>query len=465
MVHLTTHDAPVVVVGAGIAGLTAAAELGQAGIPVVVVEARKRIGGRIVSQRDEVVGHAIELGAEFIHGLPPEILTRFQKSEIEEVEGQSWCASDRGLSPCSFFSEVDSILNAMDDSLPDESFLDFLERRFPNPSGDTRLEEARRRAIGYVSGFNAADPGLVGVHWLVAEARAEEKIQGDRAFRPSHGYAQLVDMLCQQAARHGVLIQTGTVVANIVWKAGRAQVKAHGGSGPFVLDASQVLITLPISILKTSQQPGSVEFLPPLPKDKIAALDKLEMGKVIRIVLRFRHRFWDTIRVPGEGATLSDMSFLFSENELFPTWWTSLPKKEPLITGWAPFRSAERLSGKDEGTMVQSALETLSRLLRVDMRQVEGWLDAAYVHDWQSDPFSRGAYSYGKIGANAAQKVLASPVAQTLFFAGEATDTSGNNGTVHGAMASAHRAAKQIIAARDQANETTGSGHALDAPA
>ena len=73
-------------------------------------------------------------------------------------------------------------------------------------------------------------------------------------------------------------------------------------------------------------------------------------------------------------------------------------------------------------------------------------LEAEYFHDWQSDPFSRGAYSYGRVGADGAQEALASPVENTLFFAGEATDTTGHNGTVHGAIASGIRAAHEIIA-------------------
>jgi len=84
----------------------------------------------------------------------------------------------------------------------------------------------------------------------------------------------------------------------------------------------------------------------------------------------------------------------------------------------------------------------------MNFSQVEAWLEAAYFHDWQTDPFSRGAYSYGKVGANEAQQRLAAPVARTLFFAGEATDRTGNNGTVHGAIASGLRAAAEILVRR-----------------
>jgi monoamine oxidase len=79
------------------------------------------------------------------------------------------------------------------------------------------------------------------------------------------------------------------------------------------------------------------------------------------------------------------------------------------------------------------------------VQDAETWLDAAHFHDWQTDPFARGAYSYAKVGADGAQEALAAPIENTLFFAGEATDTSGHNGTVHGAIASGYRAAQEII--------------------
>jgi monoamine oxidase len=448
-------ESPVVILGAGVAGLAAAAKLGQSGVPVLVLEARERIGGRVFTQNNGPGTAPIEFGAEFIHGVPPEIWDMLPASGVEEVRGDNWCVSDQGLSPCNFFSQVDAILDAMDDSHPDESFLAFLERKFPNPLRDPALADAKQRAIRYVSGFNAADPDLVGVHWLVAEMRAEEQLQGHRAFRSRNGYADLLDAFIQQIGRSNVTIQTSTVVESIAWKPGSVQVKAFGENGFRTFTTTQVLVTLPLSLLKASGEKGSVEFAPPLPPEKIASAMKLEMGKVIRIVLRFRHRFWDRIAGAGnQNRTLSDMSFLLSDDEFVPTWWTTLPRREPLITGWAPFRSAEKLSELGPSKMVEQSLRTLSRLLAVGMRDLEGWLEDAYFHDWQADPFSRGAYSYARVGADGAQKALAAPVKDTLFFAGEATDTSSNNGTVHGAIASGYRAAQEIAAVRQRRTQS-----------
>src|SRR5262249_31250621 len=172
---------------------------------------------------------------------------------------------------------------------------------------------------------------------------------------------------------------------------------------------------------------------------------RLEMGKVIRITLRFRERFWEEIKPSHSRRSLSRLSFLFGQDDWFPTWWTSHPKKWPIITGWAPFRCGERLSGRERSFVEDRSLKTLSTMLRVTQPELEKLLQAVYFHDWQTDPFSFGAYSYGKVGADGAQQALAEPVENTLFLAGEATDTTGHNGTVHGAIASGHRAATQIL--------------------
>jgi monoamine oxidase len=442
----------VLIIGAGAAGLAAACKLGESGFSVLLLEARDRIGGRIFTRREPGCAAPIELGAEFIHGMPPEIWQPLEDSgvDIVEVEGQTWCVSKGKLGPCRFFSPVDSILDKMDDSLPDESFLDFLNRRFPNPRHDQKKEEARRRALAYVSGFNAADPDRVGVHWLVQGMRAEERIDGHRAFRIRNGYQHLLDIFRRRLQEYSVGVRTNCIVESVSWRPGHAELTVRNHEAVSKLIASRVIITLPLSLLKLRPPLGrAMEFTPPLPREKLDALENLEMGEVVRVVLRFRHRFWKDISAPtdGQSKTLADMSFLFSEDDWFPTWWTSMPVKAPLITAWAPFRSAEKLSDCAASFVVRRSVETLSQLLTVNVKDLENWLDGAYFHDWQSDPFSRGAYSYGKVGSDGAHIALAAPLENTLFFAGEATDTSGNNGTVHGAIASGYRAAAQILRA------------------
>ena len=100
---------------------------------------------------------------------------------------------------------------------------------------------------------------------------------------------------------------------------------------------------------------------------------------------------------------------------------------------------------RGEEFVVGRALDSLSRLLGVGRGRLEDLLAAWYTLDWQADPYARGAYSYIPAGGLDAPRLLAEPVEGALFFAGEATDLEGQNGTVHGAMASGRRVAGEII--------------------
>jgi monoamine oxidase len=442
----------VVVIGAGAAGLAAGAELGRAGLSVGILEARERIGGRILTLRDPATTVPIEMGAEFIHGLPPEIWTPLldAKVRLSEVTGEAWC-HDAHLLPYDFTNNVDQILKLMDDEVSDQSFWNFLAHCCPGPGG-TRQQEAKKRALAYVMGFNAADPELVGVHWLVKGMREEEMIEGYRAFRAANGYEDLIQIFRYRLQSSNVSVITGAAISAITWNPSGATISTEDGSSTY--QARQVVVSVPLSILKLPVgQKGAIEFNPALPPEKLTAMSKLEMGKVIRLVLRFRDRFWDSVAPPkAHGRNLSDMSFLFSDDEWFPTWWTTMPVHEPIIIGWAPFQCAERLSGRDRSFVVDRGLKTLSGLLAVSLPNLEEGLEGAYFHDWQCDPYSRGAYSYGMVGADGAQEVLAKPVDGILFFAGEATASPGSNGTVHGAIASGYRAAREILSLRRERN-------------
>ncbi|HZR58193.1 MAG TPA: NAD(P)/FAD-dependent oxidoreductase [Terriglobales bacterium] len=442
----------VVIIGAGAAGMSAAIDLANAGLKVQILEARDRIGGRMFTKHDLEINAPIELGAEFIHGRSPELwqLLREKNVSISEVGGDNWCREDDELRHCDFFSEVDDILAKMDASGPDESFVDFLHRCFPDSDSEgPRRKKAKRRAISYVTGFNAADPAKVSAHWLVQEMQAEEKIEGERAFRSQRGYYDLIEIFRQKLIAAKIDIQLNTVIENVRWRDGEVEIFGNNGDGKITISTPKLLITVPAGVLQAaSRERGAIQFIPELPLEKLSALAKIEMGKVIRVTLCFHERFWDSLHPSkARSETLSDMSFLFSQtgNEWIPTWWTTMPQKYPILVGWAPFRAAEKLSGQGEDFIKQKALETLSQLLPIDKQKLENLLKAIYVHDWQNDPFSRGAYSYVKVGGEDSPAALGESIENTLFFAGEATDIGGNTGTVHGAIASGKRAANEIL--------------------
>jgi monoamine oxidase len=200
-------------------------------------------------------------------------------------------------------------------------------------------------------------------------------------------------------------------------------------------------VTLPLGVL---QQParaeGAVRFEPPLAR-KREALRHLESGPVLKAILRFRRAFWEKL----DSGRYADASFFHAPGEQFPTFWTTLPVRTPLLVAWAGGPNTRRLEGAHADEIVRHALASFSTVFGARMK-LDDELESAWVHDWQSDPYARGAYSYVAVGGEKARDELAAPLSGTLFFAGEAADTDGEAGTVAGALQSGERAAREVIA-------------------
>ena len=117
-----------------------------------------------------------------------------------------------------------------------------------------------------------------------------------------------------------------------------------------------------------------------------------------------------------------------------------------LVTGWSAGPKADPLLGQDREAIISRALQQFARITGIPIADVQASLEGAHFHDWHADPFARGAYSYAPAGELPARSELAEPVSETLYFCGEATETNGHSGTVHGAIATGVRAAAQVLA-------------------
>ncbi|HSK45256.1 MAG TPA: FAD-dependent oxidoreductase, partial [Candidatus Binatia bacterium] len=102
-------------------------------------------------------------------------------------------------------------------------------------------------------------------------------------------------------------------------------------------------------------------------------------------------------------------------------------------------------TGRSKDDIVRSAVQSLARIMRIAEPELRQRMTGSFMHDWQADPFSCGAYSYAAVGGMDAAAKLAAPVSNTLYFAGEATNGDGYNGTVHGAIATGTRAAEELL--------------------
>jgi monoamine oxidase len=420
-------DFDVVIIGAGAAGLAAAMRLSAADKSVVLIEARDRIGGRIVTV--DADGVPVELGAEFIHGRAPEIFDLVNRFNLKTtlVGGDQFCNVAGERCACNFFREVDEVFDKlMHYRGPDVSFEEFLQ-------SVCEEETTREWARGYVAGFHGAPPDDAGVEALIRDTKAEEEI-GQQSWRIEGGYKLLVDSIWEACKTSNVQLELNAKVERVEWSDG-VQLLAAGRR----YKAKQAIVTLPISVL----QAGAVEFVPAL-DEKRKALDEIAMGDVARCVLRFRRRWWEELK-SKDGKSLKDASFLFSRGTDFPTWWTQAPAKMPILVGWASAITAPALTRHSQDEVSARAVTALASTLGIDESLIRSELVSAHFYDWCADPLSRGAYTYARVGGSAAYRALAEPLRDTLFFAGEATDSTGNHATVHGAIASGYRAADEVL--------------------
>jgi monoamine oxidase len=159
-----------------------------------------------------------------------------------------------------------------------------------------------------------------------------------------------------------------------------------------------------------------------------------------KVVIRFRRSPW----------RMAQLGFVHAGGGAFPTFWTFAEGKRPIVVAWASGPAADRLRGRSAVALRRLAVAAFARAIGRAPAELAAMIDDVLVYPWADDPFARGAYAYVPVGSfagsGAASSVLASPVARTLIFAGEATETTGHIGTVHGALLTGARAARQARA-------------------
>jgi monoamine oxidase len=437
---LATYDTDILVIGAGAAGLAAVAALRRAGQKVLCVEARGRIGGRIHTLHDPFVPVPVELGAEFIHGRPAETwdIVRADGIQVYDVAGDGLHLRGGKISARDETWEmVGHVLEDMRAAAalgPDRTFAEFL-------SGTEHAAEAKALATQYVEGFNAADQNVIGIASLAQDSEAADEIDGDASFRILSGYDSVARSLLGSGDRVPALIRFYSIVEAVNWSPRDVRVSLRSAltGERSTVRARQLISTLPLGVLTAREgEPGHIRW-EKTPGDAIASAARLAFGMVYRVVMCFREAFWE------EMPELADAGFLLSDEDVFPTWWTTLAMRTPVLTGWSAGSHAEPLLGKGREEVIAEALTRLARIVSVSREKLEDLLVTAHYHDWHQDPFARGAYSYVPAGALAAREQLAAPIDRTLYFSGEATELEGHSATVHGAIRTGRRAARQVL--------------------
>jgi monoamine oxidase len=433
---MSQHDVDVIVIGAGAAGLAAATELGHQGFAVQVLEARDRVGGRILTRYESGVPMPLELGAEFIHGRSSAIFSRLTRAGMLAVDltGSRWKREGGRLASADrVFKELHTQLARVPRPQRDMPFAEFLE----GPARRKLSPAVRRFARQLVEGFDAADATRVSTHSILGEWGGDSGADAP-TFRPLGGFGRLLDAMAGELQSVGAALRLNTVVKHVEWDRGAVCIAGRSAGEPFELRARRAVITLPLGVLQLPEHAtGAVQFSPSL-QQKQSALAGLGVGPVLKVVLHFREPFWERI---GRGR-FRDVSFFNLPGGAFPTFWSTLPLRSNVLVAWAGGMYAIGMAESSTEQIAATALRCLAKLFGSD--HARRHFVGSHVHDWQADPLACGAYSYVIAGGVRARRQLAQPLADTLYFAGEAADTQGESGTVAGALQSGERAAREI---------------------
>ncbi len=407
-------QAEVIVIGAGMSGLSAASALHAHGREVVILEARDRIGGLLSSERLED-GLLFERGGELIHG-KSNLLYPLAKElgiEIQEMRPEP---QKLGLATSIAMAVVGLFVRAGRYPEPrvDESLRHYLGRLKRLPAAVTRYVEE------WSKDYESLD--RVSALHLVNHLRhqiAGGEVYGEHDFLIRDGYVQILDHLAR-----GLAIEFETVVRRVDWSG--EEVVIHTNRGRFC--AQQVVTALPINILK------ELEFEPSLPEAKRMAMEAHQALDIIKLL----------IPAPKTAIRTNYDSGKIPHAELVPLWWRRNLEGDSgttrqMVVGWITGPYARRFRNLAHDEAVKQSLAELAPV--VDGSKVRA--SDVIAQDWAEDEFARGPYYYVKPGAPLhVVDDLAASLDQKLYFAG--ASLAADAGGAHGAYESGQRAAREV---------------------
>ncbi|HEX7724574.1 MAG TPA: NAD(P)/FAD-dependent oxidoreductase [Candidatus Paceibacterota bacterium] len=424
---MKTYDT--IIVGAGASGLMAAHDLSAAGKSILVLEARDRIGGRIYPLDEKRFGYPAQGGAEFIHGDAPitRALVREIGLSIIPEEGEIWSNRSGTLAIHTSFADGNQDLQAKLDALTEDMPAGkFLRENFHGERG----EKIRNSIIRAIEGYDAADPELISIFTLRDEWLGKGSFGGDI---PDgwirEGYGALLDFLYTKCVSAGTAFQLSTIVKAISTQDGLVNISAGGNE----YSASKVLVTVPVPVLR------DITFNPPI-TDKLDAASRIGFGNVIKLVINFKDRWWNSVH----GTDLSKMAFLLC-NEPFLTWWSQYPVINSTLVGWMAGPRAAQYKHTTREELLDMALTSLSKVLTLDTTYLKARVADFEVLNWPADPFTQGAYSYTMVDTKDAAEIVARPIGDTIYFAGEALYSGEATATVEGALGSGREVARKML--------------------
>eukprot|EP00455_Lapot_gusevi_P011292 TRINITY_DN1519_c0_g1_i5.p1 TRINITY_DN1519_c0_g1~~TRINITY_DN1519_c0_g1_i5.p1 ORF type:complete len:472 (+),score=119.07 TRINITY_DN1519_c0_g1_i5:79-1416(+) len=430
----------VAIVGAGAAGLMASNILRRAGLEVIHLEAADRVGGRIQSLVDRNFGDGpIELGAEELHGAKsafylaaknhPTIKAFDGYNDTDDfyfvdgqVKGEGQLKKDRDLKALDQFEDAVEHYNAKE---PDNITLaEFAQQR----NLSQRFKGAFEAYWGSEYGTDSYKLSL----WGTAEVIRHWKSGAQNFALKGGSYYDVLCYMVGQEVMDSVRINQQVTCID-TQTPGQVTLtvldRTHQTTYPLTVD--KVVVTVPLGVL----QSGDIQFVPALPDSYASSFAAMGIDAGMKIILKFKKRFWPkylgSIYAPG----------------LVHEFWPPLVGKATnnVLTAYVMGDGARTLSQMSHQQAIQTVVDELDAMFGAGVASSE--LERGLVHDWFSNPFVKGAYSYPRVGdgGRATRQKLHQPINNTIFFAGEHLSEN-HPATSHGAVESGTKAAQLVIA-------------------
>lgn len=412
----------IVIVGAGMAGLSAAHYLQKKGFKPIVLEAQSKVGGRITTNRS--LGIPFDAGASWIHGPTNNPITKLAKQSNTST----------------FLTNDESVkVYARDGSEYSSTQLEKAENKYTEILKELKGTKDQNFATVFYQKHPQYQEEPLWTYMLSAYLEfdtggdiyqlSSKYFYDDEAFRGkdvivTNGYDNMTNYLAQ-----GIDVRLHTTVKDINYSNDKITIITNNGN----YTADQVLVTVPLGVLKKE----AITFSPPLPEPIQNAVRKLEMGSVNKFLLVWDQAFWeeDLQYIGYTPAEKGKFNYFLNVKKFAQT--------NALMT-FAFGDYSKQTEQMDDQAIIAEIMTHLKAIYGSNIPQPTQFLRT----QWNTNPYSYGAYSFAaKGGSSALFEVFERAVDNKIFFAGEHTIRD-YRGTVHGAYLSGIREARKMIEGR-----------------
>lgn len=422
---------PIIVVGAGTAGLSCAGILHAAGRQVLVLEAQSRIGGRVHSETHAT--DVFDLGASWIHGInnnPIWELTQqhhiattvfnYIESDFYHAGGQAFSTAEQQT----FLHYIEQIENKLKHSHAATAYhaIQTILKDLAVPEGSFNQAQLNQLALAFFERF-ANDPFATTLAELSTNfAEFEGYFEGDEVIFPK-GYMQIIEVLAR-----GLHIQTETQIKQIIRHAEHVELVDQHGQSYF---ASQVVVATALGVLKKQD----IQFSPALPHDLQHAIENFGFGSFNKVFLQFEQP------LPFQHHQAHNSIFYFHKNTCYNILDLSQVYQKPTYLMLFGGPQSEWIDQASD----QEVWQLIHQSLTANFTDIPEHAQHMIITRWGSDAYTHGSFSFPLPQHTAAiTQAFYQPIDQQLYFAGEHCEER-FAGTVHGAYLSGQQTAERVL--------------------